>query len=148
MTLADTNFWLALTLSKHVFHQAARDWFDEQSPRAPVLFCRSTQQSFLRLLTTDAVLRPYEIPPMTNAQAWQLYDGRKRHRVALEEACSRRRGFAKTLDGRVPRGLCVGRRTPARHDRRGVQAVPRTRRYRSCGNEIRTMNKSETRVPD
>ena len=75
MTLADTNFWLALTLSKHVFHQAARDWFDEQSPRAPVLFCRSTQQSFLRLLTTDAVLRPYEIPPMTNAQAWQLYDG-------------------------------------------------------------------------
>ena len=83
MTLADTNFWLALTLSKHVFHRPARDWFDGQSAQAPVLFCRATQQSLLRLLTTEAVLRPYDIPPMTNAEAWNVYDGlRSDRRVA------------------------------------------------------------------
>jgi toxin-antitoxin system PIN domain toxin len=73
--LADTNFWLALSLSKHAMHVTARDWFDRQPPERAVLFCRSTQQSFLRLLTTDAVTRPYGIPPMTNAAAWELYDG-------------------------------------------------------------------------
>ncbi len=71
--LADTNIWLALSLSRHVFHPAARDWFDRQSAPASVLFCRSTQQSLLRLLTTEAVIRPYGIPPLTNAAAWKLY---------------------------------------------------------------------------
>lgn len=28
MALADTNFWLALSLSKHLFHPAAREWFN------------------------------------------------------------------------------------------------------------------------
>ncbi len=74
MILADTNFWLALSLSKHTFHAAARDWFAAQSARRSVLFCRSTQQSFLRLLTTEATTRPYGIPPMTNAGAWELYE--------------------------------------------------------------------------
>jgi toxin-antitoxin system PIN domain toxin len=73
--LADTNFWLALSLSRHVFHSAARDWLAAQSSPASVLFCRSTQQSFLRLLTTEVTTRPYDIPPMTNAGAWKLYDG-------------------------------------------------------------------------
>ena len=75
MILADTNVWLALALSKHTFHRVARDWFDRQSPKAPVLFCRPTQQSFLRLLTTEAMMRPYGIPPMTNDAAWAVYDG-------------------------------------------------------------------------
>jgi toxin-antitoxin system PIN domain toxin len=72
--LADTNFWLALSLSKHLFHPAARDWFAARSVRTQILFCRPTQQSFLRLLTTDAATRPYGIPPMTNAGAWKLYE--------------------------------------------------------------------------
>lgn len=29
--LADTDVWLALVLSRHVFHSDARDWFDHQS---------------------------------------------------------------------------------------------------------------------
>ena len=74
MILADTNVWLALSLSKHVFHRSTRDWFDEQSREGSVLFCRSTQQSFLRLLTTEAALRPYGILPMTNASAWRVYE--------------------------------------------------------------------------
>jgi toxin-antitoxin system PIN domain toxin len=72
MNLADTNFWLALALSKHQFHAAARHWFDRQS-KASVLLCRSTQQSLLRLLTTDAVHRPYGSVALTNSEAWTFH---------------------------------------------------------------------------
>ncbi len=75
MPLADSNVWLALALSKHEFHPAARGWLRRQSPREAVLFCRSTQQSFLRLLTTKAVLAPYGIPPLSNKAAWSAYEG-------------------------------------------------------------------------
>ena len=74
MPLADSNFWLALALSKHAFHAAARTWLAERG-RQEALFCRSTQQSFLRLLTTRAVLAPYRIPPLSNQAAWSVYDG-------------------------------------------------------------------------
>jgi predicted nucleic acid-binding protein len=70
MALADSNFWLALALSKHAFHRVARAWLRRQSGADPVLFCRSTQQSFLRLLTTSAVFSPYGIPPLSNKAAW------------------------------------------------------------------------------
>ena len=75
MTLADTNFWLALSLAGHVFHGVTRAWFDGQSTSDKVLFCRATQQSFLRLLTTEAVVRPYGIPALTNQEAWTVYAG-------------------------------------------------------------------------
>ena len=74
MTLPDTNFWLALSISGHAFHDVARTWLDGQSVGLPMLFCRSTQQSLLRLLTIDAVLKPYGVPPLTNAQAWEIYE--------------------------------------------------------------------------
>jgi uncharacterized protein len=72
--LCDTNVWLALALSGHVHHAAARDWLDTVEQPGSVLFCRSTQQSFLRLLTNPAVLSPYGNPPLTNRQAWDVYD--------------------------------------------------------------------------
>jgi len=75
MPLADSNVWLALALSKHEFHRAAREWFVRQSPREAVLFCRATQQSLLRLLTTAAVLAPYGIPALSNKTAWSAYEG-------------------------------------------------------------------------
>jgi toxin-antitoxin system PIN domain toxin len=85
MTLADSNFWLALVLSKHVHHAAAQAWMEEREPDG-LLFCRSTQQSFLRLLTTQAVLAPYGIPPLTNKAAWSAYEGfRADHRVSWAE---------------------------------------------------------------
>ncbi|MBI3822637.1 MAG: PIN domain-containing protein [Planctomycetes bacterium] len=74
MVLADSNVWLALAVSKHAFHQAARIWFDRQTTAESVLFCRSTQQSFLRLLTTSALFVPYAIPPLGNKTAWAVYD--------------------------------------------------------------------------
>ncbi len=73
--LPDTNMWLALALSKHDFHSGARDWFAAQTARKSVMFCRSTQQSLLRLLTTDMVMRLYELPPLSNVAAWQMLEG-------------------------------------------------------------------------
>ena len=75
MLLADSNVWLALALSKHAAHPAVRAWFARQKRLQAVLFCRSTQQSFLRLLTTRAVLAPYGIPPLTNKAAWSAFEG-------------------------------------------------------------------------
>ena len=72
MLLADSNVWLALALSKHEFHGEA--WFARQKRPENVLFCRSTQQSFLRLLTTRAVLAPYGVPPLSNDEAWSMYE--------------------------------------------------------------------------
>lgn len=56
MRLCDSNVWLALALSKHVHHIAAREWLETVDEPASVLFCRATQQTFLRLLTNASVL--------------------------------------------------------------------------------------------
>jgi toxin-antitoxin system PIN domain toxin len=72
--LLDTNVWLALVLSKHQFHNSVRNWLLAQSRRSSIAFCRATQHSFLRLLTTDAVTRLYDLAPMTNQAAREIYD--------------------------------------------------------------------------
>jgi toxin-antitoxin system PIN domain toxin len=38
-----------------------------------VFFCRATQLSFLRLITTQSVMTPYGLPPFTNEGAWSAY---------------------------------------------------------------------------
>ena len=65
--LPDVNIWLALSLPEHVHHRAVQAWLgmDEH----PLFFCRASQQSFLRLLTTAAVIAPYKLPPLSNRQA-------------------------------------------------------------------------------
>lgn len=74
MVLCDSNVWLALALSKHIHHVAARKWLETVDEPRSVLFCRSTQQTFLRLLSNASVLRPYGNPPLTNRQAWRAYE--------------------------------------------------------------------------
>ncbi len=74
MTLCDSNIWLALALSGHVHHAAARRWLNGVEGVAAVFFCRATQQAFLRLLTNAAVLAPYGNQPLTNRQAWAVYE--------------------------------------------------------------------------
>ncbi len=71
--LCDGNVWLALALSGHVHHDAARTWLDSIDEPASVTFCRATQQTFLRLLTNTAVLAPYGNEPLTNIAAWEAY---------------------------------------------------------------------------
>ncbi len=73
MVLCDSNVWLALALSKHAHHAAARQWFEAVEEPASICFCRATQQTFLRLLTNASVLGPYGNPPLTNRQAWETY---------------------------------------------------------------------------
>ncbi len=65
--LPDINIWLALGLPEHVHHRSAKAWFEADDQ--PVFFCRASQQGFLRLLTTAAVLVPYKLPPLNNRQA-------------------------------------------------------------------------------
>lgn len=73
MLLCDTNVWLALTLSEHVHHRAARAWLDTVDETAVIHFCRATQQSFLRSITSRAVLAAYGNEPLSNAEAWSVY---------------------------------------------------------------------------
>jgi toxin-antitoxin system PIN domain toxin len=74
VNLCDVNLWLALTLSGHFHAAAARRWFDQVAGPGSVLFCRVTQQAYLRLLTNAAVLAPYGNPPLSNREAWAAYE--------------------------------------------------------------------------
>ncbi|HEX6900609.1 MAG TPA: TA system VapC family ribonuclease toxin [Thermoanaerobaculia bacterium] len=74
MTLCDSNVLLALALSKHSHHRAAREWLESVAAPASILLCRATQQSFLRLLTNSTVLGAYGNSPLTNQEAWSAYD--------------------------------------------------------------------------
>jgi toxin-antitoxin system PIN domain toxin len=74
VVLCDSNVWLALALSKHAHHSATRGWLETVKEPASVLFCRATQQSFLRLLTNASVLSPYGNLPLTNRQAWSAFE--------------------------------------------------------------------------
>jgi uncharacterized protein len=83
--LCDSNVWLALALSKHVHHDAAREWLETVDESASVFFCRPTQQAFLRLLTNASVLGPYGNPPLTNREAWSAYEAfLSDHRIAVQ----------------------------------------------------------------
>jgi toxin-antitoxin system PIN domain toxin len=73
MWLADSNIWLALAVPNHRFNPDAKRWLNRLAGGDVVAFCRSTQQSFLRLLTTPDVLKPYQLPPASNVDAWRVY---------------------------------------------------------------------------
>lgn len=135
MALADTNFWIALTFSGHGHHQAARAWLAGQRGAESALFCRSTQQSFLRLITTAAVCRPLGVPPLGNRDAWSVFEGFAADpRVGwadeppglagvVEATVVGFRTIAEAVDGRLPRRLRAGGPAWHRHNGQGVQAV-------------------------
>lgn len=72
--LPDTNIWLALTLSGHPHNGAAMSWFDGLGDNDVADFCRATQQSLLRLLTTRALFSSLQAEPLTNEEAWSVVD--------------------------------------------------------------------------
>src|SRR3954453_10529952 len=72
MRLLDTNVWLALTIAKNSAPGRVSNWV-ANAGSGPLLFCRATQQSVLRLLTTAQVLAAYDLLPKTNAEAWEVY---------------------------------------------------------------------------
>lgn len=70
MLVPDVNVWLALTFDSHVHHPTAKMWFEALSGEV-CLFCRTTQQGFLRLATNPSVFGNHAL---TMPDAWQKYD--------------------------------------------------------------------------
>jgi toxin-antitoxin system PIN domain toxin len=68
--LLDTGIWISLAFESHPQHRTAREVFEGADSNRPVAFCRATQNSVLRLLTTPTIQQLYGAPIVTNAQAW------------------------------------------------------------------------------
>ena len=68
-TLFDTNIWIASVFKLHPFHRAAQQKLEQATPASPAVFCRSTEQSFLRLITNNKILKFYEVESLTNRVA-------------------------------------------------------------------------------
>ena len=66
----DANVWLALIWERHERADLARAWFDG-SADGRLLFCRFTQLTVLRLLTTTAVMGG---DVQTMRGAWAIWD--------------------------------------------------------------------------
>jgi len=72
--LVDSNVWIAWSINAHAFHAKVREWTDSLRSNDSIVFCRSTQQSFLRQVTTAALFATYDLPPLTNREAWTAYE--------------------------------------------------------------------------
>lgn len=70
--LFDSNCWLAIAHEFHGVHDAALRAINAATVEQPACFCRSTEQSVLRLLTTAAIQTTYHSPPITNEGAIRL----------------------------------------------------------------------------
>ena len=68
--LPDVNVWLAAAVEAHVHHPAAKMWMDDLGMEDRAVFCRTTEQSFMRLLTVR-IAPGFE--PVTNARAVAVY---------------------------------------------------------------------------
>jgi toxin-antitoxin system PIN domain toxin len=67
--LCDSNVWLALVVMSHPHHIKARSWAETLPHTDRLVFSRATQQSFLRLLTTEAWMKE---ETQTNANALKI----------------------------------------------------------------------------
>jgi toxin-antitoxin system PIN domain toxin len=70
LNFLDANVWLALLWSRHVHSERARLWF-EQASEQQFSFCRFTQFTVLRLLTTQQIMGK---DTKTMSEAWTLWD--------------------------------------------------------------------------
>ena len=68
LNFLDANVWLALIWNRHEHSDIARSWF-EQATSNRFLFCRFTQLTVLRLLTTTAIMGD-DVRTMTDA--WEI----------------------------------------------------------------------------
>jgi toxin-antitoxin system PIN domain toxin len=70
LNFLDANVWLALLWGRHEHAERARAWF-ERSADEQFFFCRFTQLTVLRLLTTESVMGQ-DVRNMS--QAWGVWD--------------------------------------------------------------------------
>jgi toxin-antitoxin system PIN domain toxin len=68
--LCDSNFWVALARESHGHHSYAVDWIQTLGEDDRLGFCRSTQQSFLRLLTNGSLVH---LSKVSNREALHAY---------------------------------------------------------------------------
>ncbi len=68
-SLFDSNVWVALTFANHPHHCRAKAALRYHLPERPAVFCRATQQSYLRLITTPKLIAHYRADGMTNSRA-------------------------------------------------------------------------------
>ncbi len=62
--------WLALLWNRHAHAERARSWF-EQAGEEQFIFCRFTQFTVLRLLTTEKIMGA---DTKSMSQAWSVWD--------------------------------------------------------------------------
>jgi len=72
--LIDSNIWIAHSFNSHPGHDAAARTLALATSEQPAIFCRATQLSFLRLISTPALLERYGPTGLTNEDALQLLD--------------------------------------------------------------------------
>lgn len=72
--LFDTNVWIAALFPTHPCHALAQQALQQATPGDPAVFCRATQQSFLRLATTPTLLKAYGAEGLTNRDALSALD--------------------------------------------------------------------------
>jgi toxin-antitoxin system PIN domain toxin len=72
--LFDANVWLALAFVDHPHHRVALAAYRSATEAHPALFCRATQQAFLRLASTPGFLRLCNAAGLTNRDALQTLE--------------------------------------------------------------------------
>ena len=70
LNFLDANVWLALIWSRHSHSEKAQEWF-AQSAEEQFFYCRITQITVLRLLTTSSVMGN---DTRKVSEAWELWD--------------------------------------------------------------------------
>lgn len=65
-----SNVWLAEAFAEHPAHAVSRRVLCSASADEPALWCRATQQSFLRLASTPVITQAYGVPKTSNGDAW------------------------------------------------------------------------------
>lgn len=84
-SLFDTSVWIAAVFTSHPLHRQAQQTLQAATPANPAVFCRSTEQSFLRLASTPTLLKAYGAEGLTNRDALLVLDAL----VALPQVCER-----------------------------------------------------------
>jgi toxin-antitoxin system PIN domain toxin len=79
LNFLDVNVWLALSWRRHAHAERARTWF-QRAESEQFFFCRFTQLTYLRLLTTQAILGE---DTHTMSSAWNMLE-----QIQLDERVS------------------------------------------------------------
>lgn len=70
LNFLDANVWLALIWKRHMHSERAKSWY-EQAAEEEFFFCRFTQMTVLRLLTSHAIMGT---DTKTISEAWGLWN--------------------------------------------------------------------------